>query len=244
MTRVQIRKSNVLSNIGREALRIVLPSWCVVCDRPLPWRDSEGSCCAGCWRSLPRLTGSRCRSCALPLPAGDGLLCITCSADPLPVEWCDAWGEYRGGLEQLLHAFKFGRHDFLDASLAALLHATRDEFAFDAIVPVPMYWAKERRRGYNQAELLARALARRVDIECDSKLLTKRQENDTQSLLARAARRENVRKSFEASPRASGKSILIVDDICTTGETFRACARELVRAGAQRVCAISVAKAV
>ena len=237
MTRVQM-----LSNIGREALQIVLPSWCVVCDRPLPWRDRQASCCGECWRVLPRLTGSRCRSCALPLPAGE--TCISCSADPLPVDWCDAWGEYSGGLERLLHAFKFGRHDFLDDSLAALLQATRDEFSFDAIVPVPMHWAKERRRGYNQAELLARALGKRLGIECDPNLLTKRQENDTQSLLARAARRENVRKSFEASPRASGKSILIVDDICTTGETFRACARELVGAGAQRVCAISVAKAV
>lgn len=171
-------------------------------------------------------------------------MCITCSADPLPVEWCDAWGEYSGGLERLLHAFKFQRHDFLDAPLAALLQATGDDFAFDAIVPVPMHPTRERRRGYNQAGLLARALAKRVGIDCDPKLLTKRQENETQSLLARAARRENVRKSFEASPRVSGKSILIVDDICTTGETFRACARELVRAGAQRVCAISVAKAV
>lgn len=244
MTRVQMTKSNVLSNIGREALRIVLPSWCVVCDGPLPWREAEASCCGECWRSLPRLTGARCRSCALPLPAGEGLTCITCSADPLPVEWCDAWGEYSGGLERLLHAFKFEHHDFLDDSFAALLHATRDGFAFDAIVPVPMHWAKERRRGYNQAELLARALARRIGIECSPRLLTKRQENDTQSLLARAARRENVRRSFEASPRASGKSILIVDDICTTGETFRACAQALVRAGAGRVCAISVAKAV
>jgi competence protein ComFC len=180
----------------------------------------------------------------LPLPGALDTICISCSADPLPVDWCDAWGEYTGGLERLLHAFKFARHDFLDASLATLLHETRDAFAFDAIVPVPMHWAKERRRGYNQAELLARALGKRTGIECDARLLMKRQENDTQSLLARAARRENVRKAFEASPRASGKSILIVDDICTTGETFRACATELCRAGATRVSAISVAKAV
>ncbi|HEX7418360.1 MAG TPA: ComF family protein [Thermoanaerobaculia bacterium] len=241
---MQTTNSNALSNIGREALRIVLPSWCVVCDQPLPWRDRRASCCGDCWRSLPRLTGSRCRSCALPLPAGEDVICISCSADPLPVDWCDAWGEYTGGLERLLHAFKFGRHEFLDASLATLLHETRDDFSFDAIVPVPMHWAKERRRGYNQAELLARALGKRTGIACDARLLAKRQENETQSLLARAARRENVRNSFEASPRASGKSILIVDDICTTGETFRACARAFVRAGAKRVCAISVAKAV
>ncbi len=107
-----------------------------------------------------------------------------------------------------------------------------------------MHRSRERRRGYNQAELLGRALSKRTGIACEARLLTKRQENDTQSLLPRAARRENVRKSFQASPDVSGKSILLVDDICTTGETFRACAREVLRADAKRVCAISVAKAV
>lgn len=181
----------------------------------------------------------------MPLPA-EGV-CITCSGDPLPVGWCDAWGEYKGSLERLLHAFKFERHDFLDSSLATLLEEAmraRGDFAFDAIVPVPMHRTKERRRGYNQAALLACALGKRIGISCDAGLLEKREENQTQSLLARAARAENVRKSFHAPADLSGKSILIVDDICTTGETFRACARALLKAGADRVCAISIAKAV
>ena len=191
------------------------------------------------------MTAARCRSCALPLPA-EGL-CITCSADPLPVGWCDAWGEYKGSLERLLHAYKFERHDFLAAPLASLIYETmigRGDFAFDRVVAVPMHRTKERRRGYNQAGLLAVAVAGRTGIPCESGFLIKRAENETQSLLPRAARAANVRNSFSASSRASGQSILIVDDICTTGETFRACARALLDAGAERVCAISVAKAV
>ena len=171
-------------------------------------------------------------------------LCITCSADPLPVDWCDAWGEYGGGLERLLHAFKFERQDFLDVSLASLLREVMRDLAFDAIVPVPMHWRKERRRGYNQAQLLAAALAKRTGIRSDGRLLSKRHETATQSTLSRGSRAENVRRAFEASPRVGDMSLLLVDDICTTGETFRACARELVRAGASRVCAISVAKAI
>ena len=241
MSRVQA----TLLNIGREALRIVLPSWCIVCETPLPWRDRSASCCGSCWRSLPRLTAARCWSCALPLPV-EGV-CIACSTDPLPVDWCDAWGEYKGGLAQLLHAFKFSRHDFLDAPLAALMCETlaaRGDLDFDVIVPVPMHWTKEHRRGYNQAALLGRALSKLTSIECDGRLMTKRRESETQSLLARAARRENVKKSFIASSRVAGKAVLLADDICTTGETFRACASELIRAGAARVSAISVAKAV
>ncbi len=253
MSRVQTALSTAISNIGREALRIVLPSSCVVCEKQLPWRDRTASCCGDCWRGLPRLTTARCRSCALPLPVEEGHpepllhLCITCSENPLPVEWCDAWGEYKGSLERLLHAFKFERHDFLADALALLVSETmagRGDFAFDCIVPVPMHRSKQRRRGYNQAELLAQAVSRRNGVACDARLLVKRRENETQSRLARAARAENVRRSFEASPAAAGKSILVVDDICTTGETFRACARALLDAGAERVCAISVAKAV
>jgi ComF family protein len=256
MWRVQTNLSSALSIIGREALRIVLPSWCVVCGGELPWRNRVASCCTSCWASLPRIDSPKCESCALPLPASEPrnpaetapkLLCISCSADPLPAGWCDAWGEYRGGLERLLHAFKFERQDFLDGPLAGLLHETildRGDLAFDAVVPVPMHWSKERRRGYNQAELLGSALAKRLGIPCRPKLLGKPEETATQSTLTRGSRAGNVQRAFAASPRVSGKAILLVDDICTTAETLRACSRELLRQGASRVCAVTVAKAV
>ena len=105
-----------------------------------------------------------------------------------------------------------------------------------------MHRSKLRRRGYNQAELLARAVARRLDARCERALLTKRGETPAQSKLARAARAANVRQAFTASPRADGLSILLVDDVSTTGETIRACAAALLRAGATRVCAAVVAK--
>ena len=171
--------------------------------------------------------------------------CIDCQLNPLPVAWCDAWGLYAGGLERLLHKFKFERHDFLDDAFANLLHETliaRNDLAFDAVVPVPMSRKKERRRGYNQAELLARALARRIDVRCEM-LLAKKSDGPTQSLLPRDARAANVRHAFRASRKSKSKSLLLIDDICTTGETLRACANELLRAGAERVCAITLAKA-
>ena len=149
-------------------------------------------------------------------------------------------------MERVLHALKFERHDFLSAALASLLEETvraRGDLAFDALVPVPMARGKERRRGYNQAELLARALARRLGTGCDMTLLTRREERATQSMLPKRERAANVRGAFAASSRVKGKAILVVDDICTTGETLRACAAVLRRAGASRVCALTVAKA-
>jgi ComF family protein len=172
--------------------------------------------------------------------------CIACLEDPLPVDWTDAWGHYRGSLERLLHAFKFERHDFLDDSLADLLHdllRARGDFDFDTVVPVPMHRAKLRKRGYNQAELLARALARRIEVRCHPALLVKKMDREAQSTLPRARRASNVRDAFVASPAVDGRSVLLVDDVCTTGETLRACAGALRRSGAARLCAIVVAKA-
>jgi len=191
---------------------------------------------------MARLDGAKCRSCALPIPAGDR--CIACAIDPLPVDWCEAWGAYAGALEKLLHALKFQRHDFLDDALAALLEETLRDREFDVVAGVPMHAAKERKRGYNQAELLARALSRRIGVACDMRLLTRRTAGAAQSTLPKRDRAANVRGAFAASPRAKGKSILVVDDICTTGETLRACASALRDAGAARVCVIAVAKAI
>lgn len=238
--------TSALSILGREALRIVLPSWCIVCARELPWRDRSGSCCGPCWRSLPRLIAT-CRSCAraLPVSPGRSILCLPCQLDPLPVDWSCAWGEYTGGLERVLHAFKFERHDFLDAPLATLLEEAlraNGDLSFDALVPVPMHAKKQRSRGYNQAELLARGLARRTGIRCDTSLLKKIEEGSAQSTLPRAARAANVRGAYAASD-AGDRSLLVIDDISTTGETVRSCANALLRAGAARVCALTVAKA-
>ena|ERR1051326_944603 len=248
MSRVETTLSGALSFLGREAARIVLPSWCAVCGGELPWRDRTASCCATCWRALPKITSVKCESCALPIAGDVAAKCIECQLEPLPLVWCDAWGHYSGGLERLLHAFKFKKHDFLDDPFATLLAETlRERFPaedtrFDAVVPVPMSRKKERKRGYNQSELLARSLAKKIGTQCEM-LLTKTTDTPAQSLLPKEERAANVRHAFQASAKANDKSLLLIDDICTTGETLRACANELLRAGAARVCAITVAKA-
>jgi len=110
-------------------------------------------------------------------------------------------------------------------------------------VPVPMHRSKLRQRGYNQAELLGRSLARRLRIRCEPSLLRKQLDRSPQSTLPRNERAANVRGAFLASPRARERSLLLVDDVCTTAETLRACAGTLISSEAARVCAVVVAKA-
>lgn len=235
--------SGALTTLGRSVLRIVLPSWCVVCGEELPWSDRVASCCRHCWDALPRIGAGQCRSCGMVWSGKTGGdFCIDCQLDPLPVDWTSAWGHYRAGIERLLHAFKFEHHEFLADALSELLEDALRDRDFDVIVPVPMHRSKERRRGYNQAGLLAESLARRIGVNCEPKLLVKTTERRTQSTLPRSERAGNVRNAFKAA-NAADRSVLLVDDISTTGETFRACAAELVRVGAARVCAVAVAKA-
>lgn len=236
-----------LSLLGREAARIVLPAPCIVCARELPWSERKASCCLSCWAALPRIDELKCVTCALPWSGdADSFVCGSCRDDPPDVEWAEAWGHYRGGLEPVLQAFKFGQHDFLAGPLSERLAETyrrRMDTDFDAVVPVPMHRSRLRRRGYNQAELLARAFASLTALSCRPELLEKRMERKTQSTLARADRAANVRNVFSASPAAKGLSLLLIDDIATTGETLRACATAFRRAGSRRVCTLALARA-
>jgi ComF family protein len=234
--------------LGRHTAEIVLPSPCVACGEPLPLTRRVASCCVECWSALPKIVCGKCSRCGIPAsayPAGSEFTCGECFDRRTALNWIDAWGRYDGALERVLQAFKFQRHDFLAADLATLLYDTYVERGeeFDLITAVPMHRSRERRRGYNQAELLATELAKLAGVPFDGTLLTKREDREPQSTLPKDQRRANVRHLFEAGTRATAIRVLIIDDICTTGETLRACAAALSKTGAKRICAIAVARA-
>ena len=196
--------------------------------------------------AMPRIVESKCRTCAMPW-SGDlqGDRCLSCQERPTRLDWADSWGHYRGSLERVLHAYKFERHDFLDDDLSELLSELvyRHDDSFDAVIAVPMHVSKLRRRGYNQSELLGRSLSRRIGVVFRGDLLTRIVDREPQSTLPRAARAGNVRGAFLASGAVAGLSVLLIDDIATTGETLRACARALRRQRAATICALTIARA-
>lgn len=237
----------LLTSLGREAGRIVLPSTCAVCEEGLPWLRRRASCCQKCWDALPGVTGGRCGICgvALDMPEEGSLTCGPCRLRPPAFEWVESFGPYGGGLDRLLQALKFEGQYFLAGAMAGLLADAlerRPDADFDCITAVPMTRRRERARGFNQAELLARELATRCGVRYDRTLLVRSRATRTQSELPRAERAANVRASFAAG-EARGLRVLLVDDVCTTGETLRECARVLKKAGATTVCAVTVARA-
>jgi ComF family protein len=151
---------------------------------------------------------------------------------------------YEGALRSLIHLFKYSGMRPLAGPLAQYLEkAISVDEAFDAVVAVPLYWRKKWDRGFNQAELLARLVAKHRGIPLINALRRKRA-TDTQAGLASAGRRRNVAGAFvlRANQNLAGKKILLIDDVMTTGATAGACAAVLKRGGAKSISLLTLAR--
>ncbi|HLY16718.1 MAG TPA: ComF family protein [Bryobacteraceae bacterium] len=152
------------------------------------------------------------------------------------------YGAYEGTLRKLIHLFKYAGMRRLARPLGALAAAAlpRDR-QFDAVAAVPLHWRRRWQRGFNQSELLARAIARRRGIPVIP-ALRRASSTRAQAGLSNAQRRENVTGAFRARRRLAGLRILLVDDVMTTGATAGACARALKKAGARSVSLLALAR--
>ena len=217
--------------VGERLWRILCPGRCLLCHRVV---TPHRLFCRTCQASLPEKPVSR--EMLLPRdPQGqlwgeDGRLWVLA---PFP---------YRQGLADTLHRLKFQQETSLALPLGWVMAETAGTFLrpFHGVTYVPMSPEKRRRRGYNQSQLLAKSLAKELDLPCWD-LLEQVRETATQHELSRAERADNVRGAYRARPTARGKDLLLVDDIVTTGATLRACALALYEAGARQVCGLCAA---
>lgn len=201
---------------------LFLPARCLCCGRAV---RPERLFCPGCVPALPKEPLSR----EFPLSGGGSLAVAACFP-------------YEKGFRRTLHRLKFQEERALARPLGTLMAEAASSLGedFDGVTWVPMSPQKLRRRGYNQSELLAKAVAKELGLPAWD-LLEQVRETDTQHNLTRAQRADNVRGAYRAKSAALGKRLLLVDDIVTTGATLRACAQGLYGAGAQKVCAVCAA---
>lgn len=170
--------------------------------------------------------------------------CSLCRAGANGFDAAYTYGSFEGELRELIHLLKYARVRTLAKPLAKLLAAALPlNRSFDVVVPMPMHWRKRWVRGFNQAEVLAKEIARKRGLPLRN-AARKRKATAAQAGLTNAARQSNVAGAFEIRhPDAlAGKRVLLVDDVMTTGATASACAKALKHAGAREVTLLAVAR--
>ena len=190
-----------------------------------------------------------CRDCRTPFlnrfPLDEEGRCALCRLGLNGFDAAYSFGSFEAELRELIHLFKYGRVETLAGPLGRFLAlALPRAEQFDAVVPMPLHWVRRWRRGFNQSELLAREIARRLSLPVRS-LVRRTKATSSQAGLTNAKRRANVSGAFRVPrpPNVHGLRILLVDDVMTTGATASACARALKQAGAARVALLTVARA-
>lgn len=217
---------------------------CQACGDPL---DNEGLTCGSCRAALAPRTAGYCSGCghlyadALAEPYA----CGRCRTTPMPWDDFAFYGPYDGLLGDLIREYKFNSRLGLTGLLSSLLFdaAGRAGLRAELLVPVPLHGKRLRERGFNQSLELSRLTAKKLGAGLEPKALGRTRFTTPQVRLKAAERRNNVKGAFAAEPKlVRGKSILLVDDIMTTGGTLLECCKVLKKSGAARVAAIVLAR--
>ncbi len=231
--------------VSRVILDALLPPQCLACGAGV---DRPGNLCPACFGRITFITAPYCHHCGVPLetPAVDDLVCGACLKDPHAFERARAAFVYDGDSRSLVLRLKHGDRTDSAAHLARWMHRSGADLLeqCDAIVPVPLHRWRLLVRTYNQAAMLANVVGRLAGKSVVPDALVRVKATRSQGGLDRVARRRNVAKAFAVrKPRAvSGRRILLIDDVLTTGATADACATALLAAGAKSVNALVLAR--
>lgn len=237
-----------LARLGRALLGLAFPAQCAACGQAVAEGDTF---CPECRARVELINGPVCRCCGRPLAeeAGEGL-CRQCAARPPAYDQARSLALHRGPLARVVREFKYRRRYVRGAALAGFWarRAPVDWLAgVELLVPVPLHPRRLLWRGFNQALVLARPLARCLGLRVEPGLLRRRRHTRPQVGLDAAQRRANVEGAFSlgrsAAARVAGRRVLLVDDVFTTGATVEECARVLREAGAARVMVHTLARA-
>lgn len=230
-------------------LDFLFPPLCHVCGSFIP-RAGRLHICPSCRERMPGPAQPLCPCCGIPFAgAGDDHPCASCLKRPPPFQAARAALLHEGPGRDLIHAFKYNARTRLRRPLGLLAVERLTKFVAcrrpELIVPVPLHVRRLRSRGFNQALLVGQLLAAEWRIPLCRQALTRVRWTEPQITLAAELRRKNVRNAFRVPDTSlvSGKRVLLLDDVFTTGSTVEECSRMLNRAGAEEVLVITLSRA-
>jgi len=232
----------------------LFPSDCRLCGIPLE-NISRLPVCPSCLLAMQLISGETCDICGERLPGlqrlSDLQTCAACQEARPNFAKAAAYGSYEGDLRELIHLLKYEQVAPAAGALGKMLGEAIDklgiEFGAVLVIPVPLHSSKRRQRGFNQAELIARAALKQppmAQAELATDVLERRRPTVSQIGLTRPQRSQNIRGAFQVVHLngVSGRNILLVDDVLTTGTTASECARVLRKPGAKQVWVATVAR--
>ena len=238
--------------IANGLLDLLYPPLCLLCEARL----ESGAMCADCQRQITPLLPPFCDRCGVSIRP-DCIICEPCeNGNEPPFHWAQALGTYDGPLLEAIHLLKYNGKAALAEPLGLLLARSLDaptqliklregRPAFDAVVPIPLHPARQRERGFNQAERIAQVVAREWNWKLDSSGLRRVRRTRPQARMNSAEERAaNIRDAFAArSPlHFENQHVLLIDDVITTTSTLRAAANAVRDAGATRICVLALAR--
>lgn len=246
------RLPTLVARLAQAAVLFVYPPTCAGCSNPLDSERSEAFC-PTCLLTLELISEPYCPRCGIPYSTASQTphLCGGCLGGVHLFDRARATGFYRGLLREIIHRFKYGGQTFLARPLAKILAASGKELTrlhhIDLIVPVPLHSKRLRQRGFNQASLLARRLGSALNIPVDYSSLRRTRWTEPQTGLSRRQRAVNVKGAFALTrpEKIEAKTVLLLDDVLTTGETVNQCVGVLKKdGGAREVVVLTVARTV
>lgn len=237
---------NAVAGAVRSLVDLLMPPACIACKAPVA---TPLGFCADCWSALPAIESARCIQCSIPLPIAWSAEshCLGCLKDPPRFDRAAAPYRYEGPARQTVLAFKNGREAYARQMATAMRQAAPGWVTPDTLVAaVPLHRWRLAARGYNQALLLARAIAEQSGAPLDPDLLLRVKATPRTKGLSRLARRRNAEGAFRIADggrdRIAGREVVLVDDVMTSGATASAAAVVLKRAGAARVSVLIYAR--
>ena len=233
----------VVRTCARWALDFALPPRCAGCGIIV---GETHSFCPDCWKQVEFLGDGGCATCGIPLQATDAETCASCLARPPRIARSRAAVAYGELPRSLAIRLKYGRKVAIARTMARYMAPLVSRADDAVLVPVPRHRARLWQRGFNQSALVARELARRLSLPSDATSLRRVKRTPPLKGMSPLQRRKTVAGAFRVPDKSAvaGKTIILVDDVLTTGSTAEACARALKQAGAARVELISWARVV